>query len=208
MKPAEVTVRPELHLSETTAIVKIARFLRQAGRELDQRNEIARLAERKISEKYRKPVTRFRTLCADPRFEDLWFVVKDTGKEITAFRLVHAGSVETKRAFFCLDTYVVCNKRTRVMPPGGPMLIALSAHTLARMLERCSKEILLDLRTISNLLKLLLASALEAKYDEQGKARIGLNQFPDMVFVCCRERWRYQPLDIPALYSIVTYYEK
>jgi hypothetical protein len=207
LKLARVSVNPKLHLSESTAHMKADRFLERLGEEIDTRNALCMVLLKQIEAKYRKPLSRFRALYKDPRVADLLMIVRDAPKNITGWRLVHLQTAR-KRAYFCFSFIKVTNKNTRVMLNGGPMDIAISGHTLARMLERCSTSMMLDLKQMKALLLRLLLSASEADYDERGQARIGLDEFPGMMFVCRRNFELRTDKGLPAIYTVVTYFEK
>ncbi len=206
-KLARVSVNPDLHLSESTAHMKADRFLERLGEEIDARNHLCMVLIRQIETKYRKPLSRFRALYQDPRVADLLMIVRDAPKCITGWRLVHLQTARN-RAYFCFSIIKVTNKNTRVMLNGGPMDIAISGHTLARMLERCSTSLMRDLKQMKALLLKLLLSASKADYDENEQARIGLDQFPDMIFVCHRNFELRTDVGLPAVYTVVTYFEK
>ncbi len=207
-RQASVNIRPQLHLSETTALLKAKRFLENAAREIDERHARMNVVERRLDRIYRKPLNRFRALCKDPSMADVTQILHDTGKELALMRLFHTHDRVNRRSYFYLVRYAVTNKGLKGDPLRQPVDIAISAHSLARMLERCSVDLRLDMRAIRMLLMRLLLKALEAQFDEKGKARIGLEQFPDMVFVCCRHRWLTDPREMPAHFTIVTYFEK
>lgn len=207
LKLAKVSVNPDLHLSESTAHMKADRFLERLGAEIDARNRLCMTLIRQFEIKYRKPLSRFRALYKDPRVADLLMIVRDEPKCITGWRLVHLQTARN-RAYFCFSMIVVTNKNTRVMLNGGPMDIAISGHTLARMLERCSTSLMLDLKQMKALLLRLLLSASEANYDENAQARIGLDQFPGMTFVCRRNFELRTDKGLPAVFTVVTYFEK
>ena len=208
MKIANVIVNPDLHLSESTARIKVERFLRNVLDEIDECNRIAKEASKRIDGRYRKRVPRFRALCQHPRLSSLMLVIDDTPKKISGLELIHFHHPETKRAYFGLNPFEVTNKQVLKFPTGFPTTIAINAHTLERMLERCSTSLLLDMSGIRFLLVKLLAAALVAEFDETGRCRLGLDQFPEMIFVCCKERWRNDEREIRAKYTIVTYFEK
>lgn len=208
MKTAAVVVKPELHLSEGTARIKIARFVAEAERDIGQRNELAEKRNLQYRKKYRKQLSCFRALYGDPILGDLVFVVQDDPKRIMGFRLFHAEHAGAKQSYFFLRMFVITNKTWKSLPPGQPVNITIGNHTLARILERCSIGLTLDIRGIRALLIKLLFKALSATFDENGVARLGLDQFPDMIFVCCKDRWLERDYELPAYYSIVTYYEK
>lgn len=207
-KIANVIVNPDLHLSESTARIKVERFLRNALDEIDECNRIGKEVRKRIDARYRKRIPRFRALCQHPRFSSLMLIINDTSKKISGLELTHFHHPETTWAYFGLSPFEVTNKQLLKLPAGFPPTIAISAHTLARMLERCSTSLLLDMSGIRLLLVKLLAAALAAEFDETGRCRLGLDQFPDMIFVCCKDRWRYDEREIRARYTIVTYFEK
>lgn len=205
---ASVTIKPELHLSETTAVIKAQRFLRNAAREIEERHARMKVVEQRINRIYRKPLSRFRALCKEPSLADITRIIRDSPKEMKALQLFHKEDRANGRSYFYLVHFVVSNKGTRVVPEYLPVDIAITAHTLARMVERCSIDLTLELRGIHLLLTKLFLVAAEAKYDEKGQARIGLDDYPDMIFVCCRNRWLEDPRELRAFFSIVTYFEK
>lgn len=208
MKTAEIIVKPALQLSESTAMLKAERFIRDAAREIDARHKRMNVVERRLDAIYRKPLTRFRALCKDPSLAEISAVVEDTPKRMTFYRVFHAHSADTGHSYFYLVHCVVANKKTKQPSLDKPVDIVITGHALARVVERCSVEWKLDLSVIRTLLVKLLSAAIRAEYDENETTKIGVVEYPGMVFVCCRNRWARQYEELPAYFSIVTYFEK
>lgn len=208
MKSAEIVIKPALQLSERTAMLKAERFIRNAAQEIEARHERMNVVEKRLDAIYRKPLTRFRALCKDPSLAEISVIVKDTPKRLTFYRVFHAHSRDSGHSYFYLVHYIVSNKKTIQSPLNKPVDIYITGHALARMVERGSVEWTLDLSIIRTLLTRLLAAAINAEYDENDTARIGIQEYPGMIFVCCRNRWMRQHEELPAYFSIVTYFEK
>ncbi|HVK99448.1 MAG TPA: hypothetical protein VM553_06520 [Dongiaceae bacterium] len=207
-REATVAIKPDLHVSESTAVIKAERFLRNAAQEILDRHARMNIVEDRIRTHYRKPLTQFRALCKDPSLADVIHIVEDTPKQLTALRLFHTEDRRNGYAYFYLVHFRVTNKRMRMRPLNKPVDISITAHALARLLERSPTSVTLDVRGICLMLTRLLGDASGANYDEKGRTYLRLEQFPNTVFVCCKDRWRDRPDELAANYSIVTYMEK